>query len=272
MKTSLKYRENIIDSRRVVIKIGSRVLCQKSGKPNMKTIRRLTDEIAAIQKSGREVILVSSGAVGTGMESLNMTKRPEKVSDLQMAASVGQCHLISRYENLFAALGCRIGQVLLTHEDFKHKVRLTNVRRTLENLMRNKVIPIINENDVVADEELKADATLGDNDYLAALVTKLVKADLLIMLSTVDGVKETDKAGKAKRVRYIETVNRKIFALVADSTSTLSKGGMGSKLRAAQSVSKAGCLTIIADGRKAGVLPKIIEGKDVGTVILASGT
>ena len=272
MKTSLKYREVIADSRRIVIKIGSRVLCQKSGKPNMKALRRLTDEIAAIQNSGREVVLVSSGAVGTGMEALNMKTRPEKVSDLQMAASVGQCHLISRYENLFADLGCRIGQVLLTHEDFKHKIRLTNVKRTLENLIRNKVIPIINENDVVADEELKAVASLGDNDYLASLVTKLIRADLLIMLSTVDGVKETDATGKTKRVRYIETINRKIFALVSDSTSPLSKGGMGSKLKAAQSVAKAGCITVIADGRKAGVLPRIIDGKDVGTVILASGT
>ena len=272
MKTSLKYREAIIDSRRIVIKIGSRVLCQKSGKPNMKTLRRLTDEIASIQNSGREVILVSSGAVGTGMEALNMKDRPETVPDLQMAASVGQCQLISRYENLFGALGCKIGQVLLTHEDFKHKIRLTNVRRTLENLMRNKVIPIINENDVVADEELRAVASLGDNDYLASLVTKLVRADLLIMLSTVDGVRETTDAGKTKRVRYIETVNRKIFALVSDSASSLSKGGMKSKLKSAQSVSKAGCLAVIADGRKKGVLPRIIEGKDVGTVILVSGT
>lgn len=272
MKTSLKYREAIIDSRRIVIKIGSRVLCQKSGKPNMKTLRRVTNEIAAIQNSGREVVLISSGAVGTGMEALNMKHRPETVPDLQMAASVGQCLLISRYENLFSSLGCKTGQVLLTHEDFKHKIRLTNVRRTLENLMRNKVIPIINENDVVADEELKADATLGDNDYLASLVTKLIRADLLIMLSTVDGVRETDESGKTKRVRYIETVNRKIFALVSDSKSKLSKGGMGSKLKSAQSAAKAGCLTVIADGRKTGVLPRIIEGKDVGTLILASGT
>ncbi len=272
MKTSLKYREAIVDSRRIVIKIGSRVLCQKSGKPNMKTLRRLTSEIAAIQNVGHEVVLVSSGAVGTGMESLNMKTRPKTVPDLQMAASVGQCQLISRYENLFAALNCKVGQVLLTHEDFKHKIRLTNVRRTLENLIRNQVIPIINENDVVADEELKAAATLGDNDYLASLVTKLIRADLLIMLSTVDGVREATETGKTKRVRYIETINRKIFALVSDSASPLSKGGMRSKLKSAQSVSKAGCLTVIADGRKAGVLPKIIAGKDVGTVILASGT
>ncbi len=272
MKISLKYREAIIDSRRVVIKIGTRVLCQKSGRPNMKTLRRISKEISAIKKSGKEVLVVSSGAVGAGMEALNMSQRPQKVQDLQMAASVGQCVLISTYNKFFNTQGYKIGQVLLTHEDFKHKIRLTNMRRTLENLLRNDVIPIINENDVVADEELKAVTTLGDNDYLAALVANLIRSDLLIMLSTVNGVRETTESGKSKRVRYIETVNRKTFALVSESKSSLSKGGMASKLKAARSVSRAGCITVIADGRKAGILPGIMEGKDIGTVITASTT
>lgn len=272
MKTSLRYREVIPEARRIVIKIGSRVLCQKSGRPDMRSLRRLTRDIAQIQKAGHEVVVVSSGAVGSGMEALGMRARPEHLPEQQMAAAVGQCRLISRYAELFGALGCKIGQVLLTHGNFRHKIQLTNARRTLEHLIRHEVIPIINENDVVADEEIRADLTLGDNDNLASRVCKLIRADLLIMLTTVDGLREPDAAGRSRRVRYVETISRKTYAMVTDSTSTLSKGGMYTKLKAAERASRAGCTAVIADGRKAKVLPSIMAGQDVGTIILASGT
>ena len=154
MKKSLKYREVIKDARRVVVKIGSRVLCQKTGRPDTRSMRRLTREITSILESDKEVVIISSGAVGTGMEALGMPRRPELLPDLQMAAAVGQCKLITRYDELFKAQGYKVGQVLLTHADFHHRIRLTNARRTLENLIRNRVIPIVNENDVVADEEI----------------------------------------------------------------------------------------------------------------------
>lgn len=270
MKKSLKYREIIEDARRVVVKIGSRVLCQKTGRPDMRCMRRLTREISSILKSNREVIIVTSGAVGTGMEALAMEGRPERLPDLQMAAAVGQCRLIARYDELFKARGHKVGQVLLTHSDFHHKMRLVNARRTLENLLRHGVIPIVNENDVVADEEIRADLALGDNDYLASLVVKLIRADLLIMLTTVDGVRERDRTGRTRRVRYIESINRGTFSLVSDGTASLSKGGMLSKLKAAQSVARSGCSVIIANGRKCGNLPKIMQGEDVGTMVVAS--
>ncbi len=270
MKMSLRFREVIPEARRVVIKAGSRVLVQKTGRPDRKRMRRLCEDMAAIRKAGHEVVLVTSGAVGAGMEALGMTERPKQLPDLQMAAAVGQSRLMARYDELFSAVDCRIGQVLLTHDDFNHKIRETNIKRTLENLLRNDVIPIINENDVVTDEEIKADLAFGDNDYLASLVAKLIRADLLVLLTTVDGVREPATGDRTRRVRYFETITRKTFQLVTGSHSSLSKGGMATKLRAAQSVAESGCAAVIANGLQPGVLRHIMKGADVGTLVLAS--
>lgn len=261
----------VADVRRVVVKIGSRVLVQKTGRPDARCMRSLTGELARMQKAGNEVVVVTSAAIGAGMEALGMKERPTSLPDLQMAAAVGQTRLMSRYDKLFSALGCTVGQILLTHADFRHKMRLTNARRTIDNLIKNRVIPIINENDVVADEEIRADLTLGDNDLLASLVVKLTRADLLIMLTTVDGVRERGKSGRTHRIRCLEAVTKKTFALVSEKSSRLSKGGMVSKLKAAQIASKAGCFTIIANGRRSGILTSIMNGEDTGTVIPASG-
>jgi glutamate 5-kinase len=200
-----------------------------------------------------------------------MTKRPSELPDLQMAAAVGQTRMMSRYDELFGRRGCKVGQVLLTHDNFQHKVTLTNARRTLDNLIRNEVIPIINENDVLASEEIREVATLGDNDLLAALVVKMIRADLLVLLTTVDGVRDMAPTGRSARVRYLETINRTTFKLVQESASHLSKGGMASKLKAAKSVADAGCVSIIANGRQAHVLTRVMNGEDVGTIILAAG-
>ena len=266
----MKYREVIPDSRRVVVKIGSRVLVQKTGRPDMRSMRRLTRELAEIQRAGHEVVVVTSGAIGCGMEALGMKERPTSLPDLQMAAAVGQGRLMSHYDKLFSALGCRIGQVLLTHADFHHKIRLTNAQRTLENLVRHRVIPLINENDVVADEEIRADLALGDNDLLASLVVKLIRADVLIILSTVDGVRAPGPGISTKRVRYIESITPRVLSLVQASASSLSKGGMSSKLKAARSAAQTGCSVIIANGRQANVLRRVMNGEDVGTMIVAS--
>ncbi|GAG20074.1 unnamed protein product, partial [marine sediment metagenome] len=206
--------------------------------------------------------MVTSGAIGAGMQALGMKKRPTRLPDLQMAAAVGQTRLMSRYDELFSTAGCKVGQVLLTHLDFHHKIRLTNARRTMENLIRNKVIPIVNENDVVADEEIKADLALGDNDLLASLVVKLIRADLLVILTTVDGVRERAESGRTSRIRYLETITKKTFAVVSGNNSQLSKGGMLSKLKAAQAVSKTGCSAIIANGRQIRILTRIMNGED----------
>ncbi len=269
-KSSLRYRSVIPDARRIVVKIGSRVLVQKTGRPDKRRMRALIREIAAMQAAGHEVAVVTSGAVGAGMEALGMKCRPETLPQQQMAAAVGQTRLMSQYAEMFAQRGCKVGQVLLTHADFLHKGRLTNARRTMESLIRHDVIPIINENDVVADEEIRADMTLGDNDYLASLVVKLIRADLLILLTTVDGLREPGVRGRTRRVRYLESVTRKTYALVNGHNSHLSKGGMATKLKAAAAVSKAGCSAVIANGRQTGVLSSILAGDDTGTLVIAA--
>lgn len=270
MKTSLKYREVLTDARRVVVKIGSRVLVQSSGRPDTRRMRALVREIALLHRS-RDVAIVTSGAIAAGIEALGMKERPEALPELQMAAAVGQTRLMCRYDELFHACNCKVGQVLLTHGDFLHKMRLSNASRTLESLFRHKVIPIINENDVVADEEIRADKALGDNDYLASLVAKVVRADLLILLTTVDGLRERGPSGRTHRIRYVENINRATYRLVEGGPSKLSKGGMATKLKAAQAVTRAGCSAVIANGRETGILTSILDGKDRGTMVVAAG-
>lgn len=270
MRTSLKYRQVIPEARRVVVKIGSRVLVQKTGRPDVRRMQCLVTELARMHKAGVEVALVTSGAIGAGMEALGMKTRPTLLPDLQMAAAVGQPRLMSRYETMFGKADCKVGQILLTHDDFLHKIRYTNARRTIENLLRHRVVPIINENDVVADEEIKADLAVGDNDLLASMVVKLIRADLLIMLTTVDGLRAPEPDGRTRRVRYIEEINRATLALVTSEKGSLSKGGMSSKLKAAKAVAGMGCNVVIANGRETGILGRILRGEDAGTLIVAS--
>ncbi|MCE9614266.1 MAG: glutamate 5-kinase [Lentisphaerae bacterium] len=269
MHVEQRYREALADVRRLVVKIGSRVLVQDSGRPDVRRMRALVGELAKLQRAGREVVVITSGAIGAGMEALGMSERPTRLPDLQMAAAVGQCRIISRYDELFGRAGCRVGQMLLTHGDFQHKLRLTNVRRTMENLVRHRVIPIINENDVVADEEIRADLALGDNDYLASLVVRLIRADLLVLLTTTDGLRDTSPGGRGRRIACIEEVTPKTLALVTGSHSRLSKGGMLTKLRAAQAVAKTGCTVVIADGRAPRIMTRIMDGENTGTMVLA---
>ena len=267
---SLKYRAGLPDSRRIVVKVGSRVLVQRSGRPDRRRMAALTSEIARMRKAGHDVVVVTSGAVGAGMEALRMRLRPTSLPELQMAAAVGQARLMARYDALFREKGCKVGQVLLTHTDFQHRLRQANARRTIEAMLRCGVVPIINENDVVSDEELKADLAFGDNDYLAALVVKLIRADLLILLTTVDGVREANGNGRTRRVRYLDKVTRKTLALVQTGGEQISKGGMGSKLRAAQVAASSGCAAVIANGTKPSILSQVLAGEDVGTLIVPS--
>jgi glutamate 5-kinase len=271
VEKSLKYREIIPDARRLVVKIGSRVLVRKTGRPDACRMKTLVGQLAALHRSGRDIVVVTSGAVGAGTEALGMRARPTLLPDLQMAAAVGQSRLMSRYDALFSAAGCTVGQVLLTHDDFHHKIRLINARRTMENLLRHRVIPVVNENDVVADEEIRADMALGDNDLLAALVVRLVRADLLVLLTTVEGLLRFGPSGRAQRVRYLEAVTRRTLAMATGSGSPLSKGGMLSKLKAAHMASQAGCGVVIANGRSPDVLTRVLRGDDVGTLVLAEG-
>ena len=273
LNSGMKYRESIPESRRVVIKIGSRVIVQSSGRPDARQIRQLVGQVAHARRKGYEIVLVSSGAIAAGMEALGMRERPTSVPDLQMCAAIGQGRLIARYVELFAKERTLVGQVLLTHDDFDRKVSVTNLRRSIDHLLRAGAIPVINENDVVADEEVKAFMSLGDNDYLASLVVRQIRADLLVLLSTTDGLRDLSPQGRNRRIPFVENIDRETFRLVAaPKKGGLSKGGMDSKLRAAQSCTQAGCNVVIANGRRSRVLEAILNGEDVGTMFIASPT
>lgn len=273
MKTEIEQRcrQVLTDARRIIVKIGTRVITQETGRPELRYMRHIVNQVARLHAAGYEVMLVSSGAVGAGMEALGIAKRPTAVRDLQMCAAVGQARLMAKYQALFAKEGIVVGQVLLTHSDFADRIRLTNAGRALEQLLRQRVVPIINENDVVADEELKNLLSLGDNDYLAALVTKLTHAHLLVLLSTVDGLLKTSPSGRKTRVSCIADLNQALKLVNQKAAAGgLSKGGMDSKLRAAQIAAEAGVPVVIASGRKKAVLESIATGKNEGTLFIPS--
>ena len=219
----------------------------------------LIAELARFQNSGGETAFVSSGAVGAGLDALGMKTRPKAMPDLQMAAAVGQMRLMGVYDDLFRKSNCRIGQVLLTYDALKHRERHLNARNTLLNLIAHRIVPIINENDAISTEEIQ----FGDNDVLAALVAILIDADALILLSTTDGLRDDNN----KRVSSIEEVDEGVLGLVADTADTLSSGGMASKLQSAQIAAHNGIPVVIANGRKTGVLTRIFEGRDEGTLL-----
>ncbi len=246
------------NAKRIVVKAGSKVLVQSTGRPDSRRLRLLVDELAQFQNNGGEVAFVSSGAIGAGLEALGIKTRPTAIPDLQMAAAVGQTRLMSLYDTLFGENKCNIGQVLLTHDALKHRERHLNARNTLLNLIAHRIIPVINENDAISTEEIQ----FGDNDVLAALVAILIDADALILLSTIDGLRD----GK-QRVSYIEEVDDDVLGLVADRQDNLSTGGMASKLESAQIAAHNGIPVVIANGRKSGVLTRIFEGKDEGTLL-----
>ena len=244
---------------RIVVKVGTHAIAAKSGKPDHAALRRLVSQLSALRKGGNEVLFVSSGAVAAGVESLGLKARPKDVNDVQMCAAVGQARFIAEYEKMFENHGVKVGQVLLTHHDFDDRRRAQNVRKSLDHLVRQGIVPVINENDVVADEELKGQ-TFGDNDWLSFLIAKLVKADTLVLLTTVDGLLD------AKGARIPEVANlRSAMKLVrAGEKGSLSKGGMDSKLKAVKHAVANGIDTYIANGRKK-VLAPLLAGKSVGT-------
>ena len=244
---------------RIVVKVGTHAIAKRTGRPDYPALRRLVSQLCALRKAGNEVVFVSSGAVAAGVESLGLKARPKDVNDVQMCAAVGQARFISEYEKLFESHGVKIGQVLLTHHDFDDRRRAQNVRKSLDHLVKAGIIPVINENDVVADEELKGQ-TFGDNDWLSFLIAKLVKADTLVLLTTVDGLLDAN----GKRIPEIANVRRAMKLVRVGEKGSLSKGGMDSKLRAVKAAVASGIDTYIANGRKS-VLAPLLAGRSVGT-------
>ena len=256
-------RTKLTSSRRIVVKIGSRVLVQRNGRPDLRRMTELADGIAALHRAGREVIVVSSGAIASGLQALGMKKKPDDLPTLQMAAAVGQSRLMAAYDKLFARKKCRIGQVLLTHDDLEHRRRHLNARNTMLKLLEHRVIPIVNENDVVSVDEIK----FGDNDALASRTAMLVEADLLILLTTVNGFHVVDAKGRKRKVPFLPAVTSDTLSHASGKGSAFSTGGMASKLTSAAEAARMGTAVVIANGRQDGILQSVLAGANVGTLI-----
>lgn len=265
--TSPLQRDSLASARRVVVKFGTRVLVDARGRPSPARIQAIVDQVSALRAAGREVVIVSSGAVGAGLDPLGFATRPTDLVELQMAAAVGQTRLMSMYGERFAKKGIAVGQVLLNHDDLKKRNRHLNARNTLLGLLHRGVVPIVNENDVVSVAEIR----LGDNDFLAALVTVLVDADLLMLCTSVNGLRAPLAGGRSRRVPYLTKVTQAELDLVFGKGSALSTGGMGTKLEAARMANRAGIPAVIVDGRKNDSILRACSGEDVGTLLAPAG-
>ena len=243
----------------IVVKVGTHAIANKSGRPDHAALKRLVGELCELCKEN-DVVFVSSGAVAAGVESLGLKERPKNLNDVQTCAAVGQVRFISEYEKLFAEHGYKIAQVLLTHHDFEDHRRSQNVRKAIERMVAQHLMPIVNENDVVSNDELKGES-FGDNDWLSFLVAKLWKADALVLLSTVDGFLDAD----GKRIPEVKNV-RSISRLVKSGTKgRLSKGGMDTKLKAVKAAVDAGIDVYIANGRKGSLVSVVSDSRRTGT-------
>jgi glutamate 5-kinase len=256
-------RETLKNAELIVVKIGSKVLLEDNGRPHYPRIGHLVEQIASLHKAGKKIIFVSSGAIGAGMEALALTKRPTDLPTLQAAAAIGQVRLMRAYEDLFGSYECMVAQVLLTHDDLKHRTRHLNIKNTLNALLARRVIPIINENDTVSVDEIK----FGDNDVLASLVAMLLEAKALILLTTAEGFMITNAAGLQKRLPQIFAINEDVLKHIEAHKVGLSVGGMKSKLEAASNMIHVGGMAVIAPGLSPDVLAQIFSGANVGTVV-----
>jgi len=254
--------------RRWVIKIGSSLLTNNGQGLALDAISAWVAQIAALRESGREVVLVSSGAVAEGMSRLGWKQRPHALHDLQAAAAVGQMGLIQAYESRFQTFGLHTAQVLLTHEDLADRQRYLNARSTLRTLLQLGVIPVVNENDTVATDEIR----FGDNDTLSALVANLVEADLLVFLTDQGGMYEADprKRLDAQLVVEAAATDPALDDMAEASGGVLGRGGMLTKIRAARRAARSGAMTLIAAGREENILGRIADGESVGTRLYPS--
>ncbi|MEB8431295.1 glutamate 5-kinase [Cocleimonas sp. KMM 6892] len=258
----IKYTQK---AKRWVIKIGSALLTKDGKGLDYDAINNWTKEMVQLRQQGIEIILVSSGSVAEGMSRMGWTKRPTELAELQAAAAIGQTGLIEAYETQFKKHHIQAAQILLTHDDVSNRKRYLNARNTLRALLKFKALPIINENDTVALEEMR----LGDNDTLAALVANITEAELLVILTDQQGLFDKDPRhnSDAKLITEERAGNKKLHEYVGEIKTSLGSGGMSTKLTAAQRAARSGCATIIASGREEKVLGRIANGEIIGTLL-----
>lgn len=263
----VEERKKLAMAKTVVVKVGTRILTHATGKLNLRYMEKIVRELADLKNQGRNVVLVSSGAVGAGIGRLGLAAKPTSTPEKQAVAAVGQGLLIQMYEKLFAEYGIVVAQVLLTRDDFNDRKRYLNSRNTLQTLLKYGVIPIVNENDTVSVEEIE----FGDNDTLSALVASILDADLLVLLTTTDGLYSGDPAKdkNAKFISVVEQVTPEIRKLAGAPSESLASGGMITKVTAAEIAMNSGIPMVIANGRETGVLQRILDGEEIGTLFCA---
>ncbi|MDD5009800.1 MAG: glutamate 5-kinase [Syntrophorhabdaceae bacterium] len=252
--------------KRIVVKIGTSVLVDAAGKISTARIRNISKQVKAVKDAGVEVIVVSSGAIACGMETLGLAKKPKEMAKRQALASIGQVMLMKMYMQTFEKDGLNVGQILLTHEDIKNRTSCLNLTNTLDMLISMDIVPVINENDALSFEEIR----FGDNDNLSALIAQITSADLLLLLSDVEGLYERDpnRYPDALMIRVVKKVDEDIEKAAAGTQSEKSIGGMVSKLEAARKAGHYGIATRVVPGNRENVIVKIVRGEDIGTLFL----
>ena len=260
-------RSIVADARRLVVKVGSSLVTDEGRGLDHAAVARWAAEISALRRDGREVVLVSSGAIAEGMQRLGWAARPKAIHELQAAAAVGQMGLVQAYEAAFAGHGLHTAQILLTHDDLADRRRYLNARSTLRTLIALSVIPIINENDTVTTDEIR----VGDNDTLGALVTNLIEADVLVLLTDQQGLYTADprRDPRATLVRTARAGDPALEAMAGGAGSEIGRGGMLTKVLAAKRAARSGASTVIACGREPDVLTRLAAGESVGTALVA---
>jgi len=260
-------RETLTDAKRIVVKVGTSTLTHTTGKLNLLRIEKLVRELSDLANQGKDIILVTSGAVGVGVDRLGLKERPKNIPEKQAAAAVGQGILMHTYEKIFGEYGQIVAQVLLTREDSVNRSRYANSRNTLLTLLGMRVIPIINENDAVAIDELK----IGDNDTLSAMVASIVDADLLIILSDVEGLYTSNPMAdpQAKLISEVADITSEIENLAGGPGTVRGTGGMHTKIQAAKIAVSSGVAMVIASGTHEGIVRAVVNGDNVGTLFFS---
>ena len=252
---------------RIVVKVGTSTLAHAGGRLNIRRVELLCKVLSDMMNAGCQIVLVSSGAIGMGVGKLGLAGRPEDMPGKQAAAAVGQCELMYTYDKLFSEYNHTVAQILLTADDIQDKRRSSHVHDTLERLMQWGVMPIVNENDAVSIDEIGIHTTIGENDTLSAIVARLIGADMLVLLSDINGLYTGDprKDPDAKLIPLVEEITSEILSLAGGTGSSLGSGGMATKLKAAQLSTEAGIDMIIANGEDPEKLYALLEGKHIGT-------
>ena len=264
----MDYRQNIKNHKRIVVKVGTSTLTYSNGNINLSRIEKLTRVLSDLMNSGKEVVLVTSGAVGVGVNKLK--ERPKTIKEKQAAAAVGQSELMHIYSKLFGEYSHIVGQVLLTRDVVEDDHVRKNVVNTFETLIENKIIPIVNENDTVAIDEIENIVRFGDNDNLSAIVAGLVSADLLIILSDIDGFYDSDprKNPDSKMIKEVIEITRELEECAGGAGTSFGTGGMATKLTAAKTATNFGVDMILANGDDPKILFDIVNGEEIGTLFI----